>query len=300
MEENVDTDQVEATPPALKRIRLRYIGVCRVCSADVAAGAWGYYDKVAKKVSCAACIDGQDESEPAPVTADEPAAVEDVSTLAYAEGVGGASARLEHEKRNSRREANVRERHPRLGGLLLAIFDEPQNTKAWSTGAKGEEILAAWLNKAAGPLFRLLHDRKIPGTRANIDHMVICPLGVWVVDAKRYVGKRPDVRYEGGFFRPKIEKLTVAGRDRTNLVEGMHKQVALVSAALEDSEINARGVLCFVEADWPLLVPYFRVQGVDVVSPRKLAEMLGADGPLGEEQIADLHRRLAAAFPPAS
>ncbi|WP_249934607.1 nuclease-related domain-containing protein [Microbacterium ulmi] len=32
-----------------------------------------------------------------------------------------------------------------------------------------------------------MHDRRIRGTRANIDHIVIGPPGVWVIDAKRWV-----------------------------------------------------------------------------------------------------------------
>jgi len=32
----------------------------------------------------------------------------------------------------------------------------------------------------------ILHDRRIPGSRANIDHIVVAPSGVWIIDAKRY------------------------------------------------------------------------------------------------------------------
>jgi hypothetical protein len=35
----------------------------------------------------------------------------------------------------------------------------------------------------------VLHDRRIPGRRSNIDHLVIARSGVWVVDTKRYRGK---------------------------------------------------------------------------------------------------------------
>lgn len=55
-------------------------------------------------------------------------------------------------------------------------------------GARGEERLGTRLATLAGPTVRLLHDRRIPGTRANTDHSVVCPSGVLVVDAKRYQG----------------------------------------------------------------------------------------------------------------
>jgi hypothetical protein len=32
----------------------------------------------------------------------------------------------------------------------------------------------------------VLHDLRIPGSRANVDHLVIGPTGVWVVDSKSY------------------------------------------------------------------------------------------------------------------
>jgi hypothetical protein len=38
---------------------------------------------------------------------------------------------------------------------------------------------------------RVLHDRRIPGTQANIDHIAITSTGIYVIDAKRHVGKRP-------------------------------------------------------------------------------------------------------------
>jgi Nuclease-related domain len=34
-----------------------------------------------------------------------------------------------------------------------------------------------------------LHDRRVSGTRANIDHFVIGPAGVFVIDAKRHQGR---------------------------------------------------------------------------------------------------------------
>ena len=40
----------------------------------------------------------------------------------------------------------------------------------------------------------MLHDLALPGTRANVDHLVIGPTGVWVVDTKAYRA-RLDVRW---------------------------------------------------------------------------------------------------------
>lgn len=129
-------------------------------------------------------------------------------------GVPGASARREFERRQARREERIRAKHKRLGGLILAVSDDPQSTRAWDVGAAGEEHLGARLNELPGPMLRVLHDRKIPRSSANIDHLAVTPNGVHVIGAKRYRGT-PALVVEGGLIRPRIKKLTVAGRDRT-------------------------------------------------------------------------------------
>lgn len=60
----------------------------------------------------------------------------------------------------------------------------------------------------------------------------------------------PSLVVEGGLIRPRVEKSTVAGRDRSKLVEGSLKQVDLIRELVGD-DVLVCGVLCFVEADWP-------------------------------------------------
>ena len=61
---------------------------------------------------------------------------------------------------------------------------------------------------------KLLHDRRIPRTKANIDHIAVTANGVYVVDAKKYRG-RPQLRIEGGILRPRVERLLVGSRGCT-------------------------------------------------------------------------------------
>jgi len=205
--------------------------------------------------------------------------------------VPGASARCEFERRHTRREDRIRSEHRRLGGLILALSDNPQSTKAWDTGALGEERLGARLNELVGDSLRVLHDRKIPGSSANIDHLAVTPSGVFVIDAKRYQG-RPSLVVEGGLIRPRVEKLLVGRRDRTKLVDGVIKQVDVVRGVVGD-EVAVHGVLCFVEADWPLVGGSFTTRGVDVLWPGKLYPILQKDGPGSVEVVDQLHRALA-------
>jgi hypothetical protein len=63
-----------------------------------------------------------------------------------------------------------------------------------------------------------LHDRRIPGSRANIDHVVVAPSGVWVIDAKLYQGK-VERRTSGPIWRRELS-VFVGGRDRTKVIHG--------------------------------------------------------------------------------
>lgn len=215
-------------------------------------------------------------------------------------GVAGASAARQFQRRHDARQERVITNHPKIGRFLLAAFDDPQSTRAWSTGAAGEASLGAMLGEVAGARLRVLHDRRIPKTSANIDHLVICPSGVYVVDAKHYPGAGPELRVEGGILRPRTELLIVGRRDRTSLVDGMHKQVELVKSALSDDPgVPIHGVLCFIGADWPLIGGSFTVRGVAVMWPKKLKALLASPGDLDADSIADLQLRLHEAFPRA-
>lgn len=79
------------------------------------------------------------------------------------DGQAGASARREGERRKAKREAAVRERHPRMGGVILALQDAPQHERSWARGAGGEELVEEALKKHC-PHVQVLHDRRIPGS----------------------------------------------------------------------------------------------------------------------------------------
>jgi hypothetical protein len=79
---------------------------------------------------------------------------------------------------------------------------EQQSTKAWDIGARGEERPGRQLDQLACETLRLLHDRRIPGGRANIDHLAVTRTGIYVIDAKKYKG-RPQLKIEGGFIGPR-------------------------------------------------------------------------------------------------
>lgn len=123
---------------------------------------------------------------------------------------------------------------------------------------------------------------------------MITRAGVWVIDAKRYRGKRPRPQVEGGLFRPRTEKLVVGG-DRTKLVDSVLRQAALVHEVVD--AVSVRGALCFVDADWPLLGGSFTIRGVEVCWPKKLAKQLASLD--GQVDVTATAATIAAHFLPA-
>lgn len=206
-------------------------------------------------------------------------------------GFAGASARREYERRRAKDEARIRGEWGRFGGLAVALTPERASTRSWITGATGEERVGSLLDRVASPRVRVLHDRRIPGSKANIDHLVVTGDAVWVVDTKRYRG-RPTLRVDGGILRPRVERLVVGSRDQTKLVEGVLRQVEIVERAVS---VPVLGVLCFVEADWPLLGGAFQVRGVEVLWPGKLERRV-TDATTGGLDVASVADALAARF----
>lgn len=271
-------------------IRLRYPATCARCGAKLAPGTEANWDATSKIATCL------------PRTQVAPAAAAPEEATAPAPSGGGVSAQREHDRRSAKRAAGIRAAHPRIGGLILALSDDPTSTRVWAKGADGERLVARRLNELTAEGTVVLHDRRIPGSKANIDHLVIGPTGVTIIDSKRYNG-RIEVRATGTLFRPGPNKLFVHGRDKTALLDGMGRQGAAINAAAGEL-IGATGtritpVLCFVEAEWGLLAKPYKVDGIHVTWPKALMAQLRQPGPLTPEQVAALAERISSTFPPA-
>jgi len=218
--------------------------------------------------------------------------------------VAGASALREYENRRARRDARIRSRHPRLGGPVLALGEAPQHQRAWATGANGERLVGRKLDELAGQDLRVLHDRRMRDEngrllRSNLDHLLIAPSGVWVVDAKSYRGTL-QIRRSGGLFRPRVESLWIAGRNRSTLLDGVLRQALAVRRELEvvRAGVPVHGAMCFVGTE----LPWFgtiSIAGVAIVGRSGLATLVRRQGDLDGEDRANLAEYLAGRFPAA-
>lgn len=300
----------------VKVLVLRRSDSCVGCGRELPIGTKASWDASARTVSCLTCVTTSPTTPmqmPPPVTA----AVDVLPPLPPAKSgtmpvpvvpgqptpAAGGSAQREYDKRSQRREAAIRSRHPRLGGLVLALTNEPASTRVWAQGARGERAVAAKLDELAGEDLVALHDRRMlrpdgRPSRANIDHLVVTSAGVWVVDAKTYQGTL-QVRRSGGLFTPRVEKLFIGGRDKTPLLDGLTKQTDAVRAVLAEvsADVPVRGVLCFVGTE----LPWFgeSIGGVPLVGRRGLGKLLKQPGDLGADDRDAIATYLESRFIPA-
>jgi hypothetical protein len=270
----------EAETPNVRQIRLRYDSECSVCGISLSRRTEAMWDRGAKTVTCLACAPTQTETEP---------------------GVAGASAAAEGVRRRDKRIEDVRRKHGDHAAEVAKEMAERDNAATWGKGSRGESRLAAFVEREVGDAVIPLHDRLIPGTRGNIDHIFVASTGVWVVDAKALAGKV--VQREVGPIWRRENQVYVGGRNRTNLTKSVEKQVAAVIAALKpDPELKGTDVhaaLCFLDSEWALLDFPFQVGFVWVMYPGALRKRLKKKGAVSREKMQRIARRLELSLPPA-
>src|SRR3954451_19009890 len=133
---------------------VKYDGACARCGRTLVRGTPAVWDRSTHKVHCIECRPR-----------------DPVATPASDSGVGGRSARAEYERRAAKREAAITERWGSgfAAKVVRAFTTEPQSTRSWAIGAAGEEKLARGV--ATVPGLQVLNDRRVRGTRGNIDHI---------------------------------------------------------------------------------------------------------------------------------
>ena len=70
-----------------------------------------------------------------------------------------------------------------------ASSNDRERVARWASGAWGEEATADVLEPLARRGVVVLHDVVLPGRRENLDHVVVSPGGVTIVETKRWAGR---------------------------------------------------------------------------------------------------------------
>ncbi len=83
-----------------------------------------------------------------------------------------------------------------LAGLAVAAlvgwrlrFRSSERARTWQRGAQGERRTARLLRRLAREGYIVFHDLAVPGSDANVDHLVIGRSGVFVIDSKQWTGE---------------------------------------------------------------------------------------------------------------
>jgi hypothetical protein len=262
----------------VKVMSLRRDAEC-ICGFFVPKGTTAGWHRVERIVLCMSCL------EP-----DEPAA----PFVPIDIGVPGGSLQRQYEARMNGYEERERTLHPIIGGLRLLLKRPPQQILNLATGAEGERAVAAYLERKVGDSVLLLYNRRLaPGkVQGDLDILAVAPSGIFLIDPKKYAGRIRVARAGDAFV--------VNGRRRTDLVDSMRRHVELVAAAVRSGPLPRapiQAAYCFVNADLPLLRA--QVDGVPVMTPRSVAEVLRRPGPLDQAKREVLHADLAQRFPPA-
>jgi hypothetical protein len=175
---------------------------------------------------------------------------------------------------------------PRLGLVLSVLaagaagwglrFRPSPAARAWRRGAVGERRTARRLAPLERHGWAVLHDLAIPRSQANIDHLVIGPGGVFVIDSKQYRGR---LQLDGS-GRLWHGRYPLAPALRAVSFEA--DQAALV---LTDPDVVVVPVMAVhgVQVPWGKVV----MNGVPVVAARRLPRMLRQlPVVLGPERVA--------------
>jgi hypothetical protein len=157
-------------------------------------------------------------------------------------------------------------------------------------GNHGERVVAQLLDVVDGAGWYVLHDRYKPGSTANLDHVVVGPPGLFVIDAKNW--KPAPLRFDE-------RGMSLQGYRKDRELRGTAGCVELVlqRAIGAYADLPATGVLAFVQ-DMGLRVPVEH-HGVCILQSADLLAWLTSRAPvLDRAAVQRVGATLDAALPP--
>jgi hypothetical protein len=248
----------------LRLLTLHHEGTCVRCSVAVPARSRAWWDRYSKSVVCVICE---------PVRRDDPLPPPPAIERSTAAAIAAADWPNGHASDNGHRRGAAL-----VGRMMKLLADSPSSTPD-PPGAEGERRLARLLDTEL-PDAVTLHDRTVPLTRGDLDHLVIASSGIWLVDAERRPGE-VTCRTSGARESTRT-RLFVNGRNQTRLVHALGWQVASVRAQLATigfGDVPVHPVVCFTSSQWAHGASPFEVQGVLVTWPSALVQTIRIPGP---------------------
>jgi Nuclease-related domain len=134
----------------------------------------------------------------------------------------------------------------------------------------------------------VLHQRRLPGKLRRINHIVVGPAGITVVDSRHYRCRK--ARFKWG-------QLGVGKRDRTDLVERVLNQAAAVRELLGDTSyagVNVEAALALGNVRGRPVVTTWDGRSLIVWGTGVIAQAASRPGPLSADEVNGLASYLAA------
>jgi hypothetical protein len=172
-----------------------------------------------------------------------------------------------------------------LAGLIVAVlvgwrlrFRPSGQARAWQHGATGERHTARLLGRLGRDGYVSLHDLALPDSPANLDHVVVGPSGVFVIDSKQWTG-HVDQSADGVVWHDhyRLDRTLAMVRWQAETLGRLLGVPVAPLVCVHGAQIQGGGL---------------RAQGVAVVPAGRLRRALGADQLLSE---ADIQRYAATA-----
>ena len=142
-----------------------------------------------------------------------------------------------------------------------------------------EERVGVLLERELDDVAIVLHDLHVPGSEVRVDHVVVAPTGIWVVDST---------------LRGELE-LEVDACDASASVDAIERHVDVMASAVNGraKDVPIRAALCFHAGYWGASPQPFWIDGVLVTHPADLVERVRAAGPLDEDTVGWIAARLS-------
>jgi hypothetical protein len=168
--------------------------------------------------------------------------------------------------------------------LMFCMYRMPFESLFWTKGVEGERKAAIFLEPLLRDGFVVLYNRMSPGTKGDIDSLVIGPTGIFPIETKNWSGK----------LEVRNDRLFVGDQERSWAIEQVYREALAVQVALGD-ELTARRVTVT-----PILCAIGGVAGgqniaggVHVTDGKHLAQLISARPVVFDDEAVERLARLA-------
>jgi hypothetical protein len=171
--------------------------------------------------------------------------------------------------------------HAGLVGLAVAAlvawrlrFRPFEQARTWQRGAQGERRTARLLDRLTRDGYVVFHDLAVPDSPANVDHLVIGPTGVFIIDSKQWTGSvHQGVDGLAWHNRYRLDRTLATIRWEAETVGRLLGSSAVALLCVHGAHIQGGGV---------------EAQGVAIVPASRLRDALGYDRVLSDADVVVL------------